>query len=102
MSTSGPITIIISATSVAHELSVAQRLAHVLQLYHKIDSEIVPEHAVLAQIEDGSWPAGNVVVIGLPSSLLVKGILAKNKTSVSIIDSVVHVGWRRFSRPDQG
>ncbi|KAF8197391.1 hypothetical protein BJ912DRAFT_1078312, partial [Pholiota molesta] len=101
LSTPGPITIIISATSVAHELSVAQRLAHVLQLYHKIDSEIVPEPVVLAQIEDGSWPAGNVVLIGLPSSLLVKGILAKNKTSVSIIDSIVHVGGRRFSKPDQ-
>ncbi|KAF9475666.1 hypothetical protein BDN70DRAFT_996247 [Pholiota conissans] len=96
LSTSGPMTIIVSSQLFTDELSVAQRLAHVLHLYHKIDSEIVPENALAC----GSWPSGNVVFISRPSSLLAEKILAKNLTSVGITDNIIHIGWRQFNKSE--
>ncbi len=58
----GPIVIVISTASSAHELLAAQRLAHVLLLYHRIDSEIIVETLVKAQ----GWPVGNIVFIARP------------------------------------
>lgn len=96
----GPIAIIISKASSTHELLAAQRLAHVLLLYHKIDSDIIVETALLAQA-GGHWPVGNVVFIAQPSSLLAEEILGKNRTPVRIIGGVVRINQRRFGRSDQ-
>lgn len=86
-----------------HELLAAQRLAHILLLYHKIDSEIIVETVLQAQAgEGGRWPAGNIVFIARPSSFLAAAILGKNRTPVRITDGTVQINQRKFGGSDQG
>ena len=94
----GPIVIVISEASSTHELLAAQRLAHVLLLYHRIDSEIVVETVLKAQ----GWPVGNIVFIARPSSQLAQEILGKNRTPVRITDGTAQINQRRFRGSDQG
>lgn len=101
LSTTGPISIIISDVPDAEhsELLAAQRLAHILQLYHRIDTQIITE----AEIRAGSgWPIGNIVFIGHPSSQLVKKLLDLERTPVRVKDDILHVGRRPFDKAEQG
>ena len=64
----------------SRELSVALRIAHDLNVYHRLDAEIVLESEVLPSLGLGSWSEGNIVFIGKPSSVLVQRVLGDEKT----------------------
>lgn len=99
LSSPGPITIITFGKSSGTDHSAALRLAHVLQLYHRLDSEIIAEDE--AHTRDNTWPNGNIIFIGPPRSQFAKGILGLRRTSVRLIDSTIHLGTRKFQKPGQ-
>ena len=103
LSTAGPISIIISDALQRQEFSVALRIAHILNLYHRLDSEIVIESIASKRNREGTWGTGNVVFIGQPSSSFAKDVLGKRKTEVSISEEdTLFIGKKKFTGPDQG
>lgn len=63
---------------------MALRIAHDLNVHHRLDAEIVRESEALSLFLEGLWSPGNVVFIGTPYSELVKRILADKKTSFEV------------------
>ncbi|PPQ78159.1 hypothetical protein CVT25_015492 [Psilocybe cyanescens] len=104
LSTRGPLIIVISKRSNWEEFSAALRLAHVLNVYHALDAEIITEDIALTWNRIGSWPVGNVVFIGTASSTFAKEMLepATVRTGVRIRDSTVYIGTRKFDKMGQG
>lgn len=96
--------IVISKRSNWEEFSAALRLAHVLNVYHALDAEIITEDIALTWNRIGSWPVGNVVFIGTASSTFAKEMLepATVRTGVRIRDSTVYIGTRKFDKMGQG
>jgi hypothetical protein len=62
-----------------HALSIALRIAHDLDTYHKLDA-VIATH-MDAQNDLGS---GNIILIGTTSDPFIRQILAKNETPVSV------------------
>ena len=102
LSSPGPITIITSGKSNGNDHWAALRLAHVLQLYHRLDSEIIAEDEAHTRTTCDTWRNGNIISIGPPRSPYAKGILGQRRTSVRSIDSTIHLGTRKFQKPGQG
>ncbi len=65
LSSNGPITLVIPDDNHTHEMNVALRIAHDLELYHRLDSEIIRSSEAF---ENDSLSQGNVVVIGNDAS----------------------------------
>ncbi|KAF9036995.1 hypothetical protein BDZ89DRAFT_1061691 [Hymenopellis radicata] len=61
LSSNGPITLVIPDDGHTHEMNVALRIAHDLELYHRLDSEIIRSSEAFKNDLLGQ---GNVVVIG--------------------------------------
>ncbi|KIM48997.1 hypothetical protein M413DRAFT_92377 [Hebeloma cylindrosporum] len=102
LSSPGPITIITSRKSSGNDHSAALRLAYVLQLYHRLDSEIIAEDEAHTRTA-GTWPTGNIIFIGPPRSPFATDILGQRRTSARTInhDSTIHFGTRKFQKPGQ-
>lgn len=60
--------------------SMASRIAHDLNAYHRLDVEFIHPSEALSNLETGSWSEGNIVIIGDPSSGLVQRILERKRT----------------------
>ena len=84
------------------EFSLALRIAHILHIYHRLDSNIITERNALAKTHAGSWESGNIVIIGRPSSTFVECLLCREEGPVRIVNSSVYVDHRKFNRPGQG
>jgi hypothetical protein len=102
LSSSGPITIISSGKAGESDHSAALRLAHVFQLFHRLDSEIIAEDEARTRTAGETWLDGNIVFIGPPVSPFVKEILGQERTPVRTVDSTIHLGTRKFQKLGQG
>lgn len=98
----GPIFIVVADHSFKHNLSVAQRLAHVLHVHHRLDCDVVDERTAIERTTRGTWTAGNIVFVGPPKSNFATNVLAKNRTPVSLADGMIRVGGQAFSKREQG
>ena len=57
------------------------RIAHSLDIYHKLDAEIVDDQEAAERLRDGTLGAGNVVVLGIGQlSGFAKDLLAQGST----------------------
>ncbi|KAI0371785.1 hypothetical protein BV20DRAFT_1066969 [Pilatotrama ljubarskyi] len=65
LTSAGPLAIVIPTKQQSPELSAALRLAHNLNVYHKLDAEILDDQEALQRFQEASPPSGNVIVIGL-------------------------------------
>lgn len=102
LSSPGSVTIITSGQSNGNDHWAALRLAHVLQLYHRLDSEIIAEDEAHTRTACDTWRDGNIIFIGPPHSPFAKEILGQQRTSVRTIDATIHLGPRKFQKPGQG
>jgi hypothetical protein len=67
-----------------HMLSAALRVAHGLNVYHKLDTEIIT-HAVAVEGMASSVPnPGNMIVFGTPHDHLVQSILNQQQTPIDV------------------
>ncbi|KAH6918772.1 hypothetical protein BKA70DRAFT_28649 [Coprinopsis sp. MPI-PUGE-AT-0042] len=82
--------------------SLAVRLSHDLQVYHRLDAEIVDEDEAIDRSSKGDWGAGNIVVIGSPSSRFVSAVLAKKQTPFHLEQRDLFFDDRWLSGIDQG
>lgn len=64
LATAAPISLIVADRTPSRDLSIALRMAHDLNKYHKLDSEIIRSSEVWQRCEDGSLGGGNMVIVG--------------------------------------
>ncbi|KAF7778870.1 hypothetical protein Agabi119p4_3215 [Agaricus bisporus var. burnettii] len=107
LSTKGPITFIplTAGTSRQHDnrLSLAVRLAHDLQVYHRLDACICPDYEVVGPQSVGHWPKCNIVLIGSQKDPVIQSILEENKLPISMRDGQLTLNGRLINiHPDTG
>ncbi|KII88901.1 hypothetical protein PLICRDRAFT_175154 [Plicaturopsis crispa FD-325 SS-3] len=79
-------------------LSVALRIAHDLDIYHRLDAEIIQSSVALQRLQDGlSLGPGNVIVIG--NHPFSQSILKHPRTPFSLRDSTLTLRRRQFDKP---
>ena len=79
LSSAGPLQIVIPRKS-AQFLSAATRLAHSLNVYYKLDSNILDAEEAQASLQGGSLGTGNIVVIGDENNVFLDGLLTDGRT----------------------
>lgn len=103
LSSTGPITIVVPSRSPSPELSAALRIAHNLNVYHKLDTVIVDDHEAALAVRDGSLASGNFVVLsqgklgGFAASLV-----SKSATPFGVDGSILRLRSRSFTAPSTG
>ncbi|KAF9557681.1 hypothetical protein CPC08DRAFT_774315 [Agrocybe pediades] len=104
LSTPGHLHIVIPNLADNDILSAALRMAHVLNQYHRLEANIVGEEAALNWQHSDSWPSGNFIFVGPPSSKFAQRTLVGSDadSDIRIVNSVPYIKERRFERPDQG
>jgi hypothetical protein len=89
---SGPLKIVVSGGGNSdHEMSIAQRLAHDLGVYYKLNADIVLDTEMVLPSPDSTATltelgSGNIIVIGNPSGRYIRQCLEKGKTAFGIAD----------------
>jgi len=84
LSSCDPIRFIVPDVTQSRELSAALRIAHDLNVHHRLDAEIVLESEALPLLDAGPWSDGNIVFIGKPSSEFVRRVLEDQKTPFGV------------------
>lgn len=82
LSTSAPLVLVISDEPSSHTLSLALRIAHDLNKYHKLDSEILRGSEALALAEANGLGRGNIVVLGDGSPTFSQWCLSRISSSL--------------------
>ncbi|GLB35159.1 putative prolyl oligopeptidase family protein [Lyophyllum shimeji] len=72
-------------------LSIALRLSNDLLLYHRLDSEIMPESKAQGLLKNARLPRGNIVYVGDARSLFVQEILSQKRTAFDVKGSVLEL-----------
>ncbi|KAI0664567.1 hypothetical protein C8Q70DRAFT_1041331 [Cubamyces menziesii] len=91
LNTKGPITIVIPSKQTSRELSAASRLAHNLNVYHKLDAEIVDDQEAADKLNDLSQ-TGNIILLGLGE--FAKSTLRQRRTAFGVVDDVLSLRGR--------
>ena len=111
LQSAGPLTIVVPALHASSRaLSVAHRIAHDLDVYHKLDAEIVADGAALQRLGAGELGPGNVVVVGMGGSgdaasegRFARQVLGLGKTAFGMDDgAVLTLRGQRLDEPSQG
>lgn len=107
LSTRSPITFIpLSVGSIQQQdnrLSLATRLAHDLQIYHRLDACICPNYEVINPYNVDHWPKGNIVLIGSLDDSAIQSVLEQNKLPLSMRDGQLTLNGRFINiHPDTG
>ncbi|ETW85653.1 hypothetical protein HETIRDRAFT_150141 [Heterobasidion irregulare TC 32-1] len=111
LQSAGPLTIVVPALHASSRaLSVAHRLAHDLDVYHKLDAEIVADGAALQRLGAGELGPGNVVVVGMGGSgdaaaegRFARQVLGLGKTAFGMDDgAMLTLRGQRLDEPSQG
>jgi hypothetical protein len=97
-----PIQIIIPQSGPSRERSAALRLAHTLNVYHKLDVDIVDSAEALRDIHDGTFTPGNVIAIGDTQVPLIQQLLAEKRTPFQIDGMSLSVNGRPLTQPGLG
>ncbi|RPD65838.1 hypothetical protein L226DRAFT_566346 [Lentinus tigrinus ALCF2SS1-7] len=63
LTTSAPIIIVIPNRTSSRLLSAALRIAHALDVYHKLDAEIIEDGEAARRLKEGSLGSGNMVIL---------------------------------------
>ncbi|KAH9901635.1 hypothetical protein C8Q73DRAFT_678452 [Cubamyces lactineus] len=91
LSSKGPITIVIASKQTSRELSAALRLAHNLNVYHKLDAEIVDDKEAADKITEPSQ-TGNTILLGLGE--VATSTLQQRRIAFGVADGVLSLRGR--------
>ncbi|KAJ8699615.1 hypothetical protein PTI98_002711 [Pleurotus ostreatus] len=98
LTSNAPLTIVVPPNAV-HELSIALRIAHILEVYHKLDTSILTfsEYA----LTNSDTPPGNLVLIGNTAAPSVKWLLQKSPTPWSLRERSLFLQGRAVTQAGQ-
>ncbi|KAI1790745.1 hypothetical protein LXA43DRAFT_973466 [Ganoderma leucocontextum] len=103
LSSTSPITVVVPSRSPSTELSAALRLAHNLNVYHKLDVGIIDDDEADQAVRSGLLAPGNLVVLshgklgGFAASLL-----SKAATPFGVDGATLRLRARPLTRPSTG
>ncbi|KAI8998905.1 hypothetical protein BD414DRAFT_476389 [Trametes punicea] len=97
LNSAGPLTIVVPTKHPFRELSGALRLAHNLNVYLKMDAEIIDDQEATERLEQMSLSSGNMVFVGLGESA--NSILQQGRTAFGTVDGVLELKGRRLNEP---
>ncbi|OBZ75861.1 hypothetical protein A0H81_04588 [Grifola frondosa] len=98
--TAAPLTFVIPNKAPSRALSAALRLAHNLDVYHKLDAEIIDDAEAMLRLDSGSLGPGNIVVLALgPQREFFKSILAQSKTAFALHGTSLQLRGRTLDQP---
>ncbi|KAL1947537.1 hypothetical protein VTO73DRAFT_13261 [Trametes versicolor] len=101
LSSPGLLTIVIPAKQQGAELSAALRLAHNLNVYHRLDAEIIDVKEASRRLDGSSLSPGNVVVLEQGSlSSFAKSILGKAETPFQMRGDTLELQGRLLNEPN--
>ena len=78
-------------------LSAALRLAHDLDLYHKLDSEIIEAQTAVERELTGTLGSGNLVVLGGTTNAFTRHLLALGRTAMQLQKETLLLGGNAFN-----
>ncbi|OSD02781.1 hypothetical protein PYCCODRAFT_1495213 [Trametes coccinea BRFM310] len=93
-----PITIVIPTKNPSRELSVALRLAHNLNVYLKVDADIIDDEEAKRNMGNSSFGSGNMIVLGL--SNFARTVLNERKTAFGVVDGALSLKGRLLNQPN--
>ncbi|KAI0637266.1 hypothetical protein C8Q77DRAFT_1051392 [Trametes polyzona] len=101
LNTDGPLTLVIPKRQQSPELSAALRIAHNLNVYHKLNAEIIDAEEALQRLDTSSLGPGNVVVLdqGSPNTFA-KRILAQGRMPFRLRDDTLQLRGRPLNEPN--
>lgn len=93
----GPIHVVISSKEHPSSLSAATRLAHALNVYHKLDVSILDAAEALSSLERGSLGESNMIILGDSSNALLAHILKMQQTPFRLGEQGLSLNGRKFA-----
>ncbi|PCH38714.1 hypothetical protein WOLCODRAFT_97559 [Wolfiporia cocos MD-104 SS10] len=94
-----PLLIVIPDNSTDRMLSVAGRIAHNLDIYHKLDAEIIFADEALRRLQTGSLGRGNIVAFGDVDNSFTRHILVDSRTPFQIHGTNLFIKGRQLGQP---
>lgn len=91
LSSTAPIYFVVSGNSDSPSLSFATRVVHDLNLFHKLDAEIIFEQEASFSEDFSSATGGHIVYIGNLTSPYIRKILEKGETPFKFEDSQLYL-----------
>ncbi|KAH9951491.1 hypothetical protein B0H21DRAFT_818527 [Amylocystis lapponica] len=85
-----PLTIVVP-TAHSRVLSAATRIAHALNVYHKLDAEIVDDNTAMRRLGAGAVGLGNIVVLGGAKGVFLRAVLEQHKTPFTLKDEKLYL-----------
>ncbi|KAI0747842.1 hypothetical protein C8Q80DRAFT_1219255 [Daedaleopsis nitida] len=100
LTTSGPMVIVVPSLVPSRLVSAALRIAHNLNVYHKLDADIIEDAEAALKISEGTLGTGNLLILGsgVPGELA-QSMLRQGKTSFSIRDRALELRGRSLNAP---
>ncbi|TFK86071.1 alpha/beta-hydrolase [Polyporus arcularius HHB13444] len=100
LTTSAPMVIVIPDRTPSRLLSAALRIAHALDLYHKLDAEIVDDEEAMRRLKEGLLGLGNMVILSSGKlSAFATTILDKRQTSFGVRGGSLELRGRLLNEP---
>ncbi|TBU28927.1 hypothetical protein BD311DRAFT_757466 [Dichomitus squalens] len=100
LSSAGPITIVIPSQSPSAQLSAGLRIAHNLDVYHKLDADIITEDEAATRMRDGSLASANIVVLARGElGAFSRSILEEARTPFKISGTSLKLRGRLLNGP---
>jgi hypothetical protein len=85
-----------------HMLSAALRVAHDLNVYHKLDAEILASSVARAKMDSHSLGLGSIILFGTPRDEFVRDILDLNETPIGVREGMLLVNGMSFDASELG
>jgi hypothetical protein len=102
LATAGPLLLVVPNVIPLQNLSIALRVAHDLNKFHKLDSEIIRSSEAMRRGEEDRLRAGNIVVIGDPHSTFSHWCFHRQASAFDICVSPPQLNGRPLEGKSQG
>lgn len=102
LNTKEPITLIIPDKPPSRTFHAALRIAHDLNLYHKLDAQIIDDAEATQRLESGTLSEGNIVVLGNLQGQFSQNTLHQKKTAFEMQNNILYLRRRPIIQESTG
>jgi hypothetical protein len=102
LTTAAPILLVVPDDTPSQKLSLALRIAHDLNKYHKLDSEIIRSSEAMQRGRKNLLGAGNIVVISDPQAPFSHWCFSRQVSAFDVSITPPKLNGRPLDDPSQG
>lgn len=96
--TAAPFVVVVRDTTSSNILSAALRMVHSLNVYHKLDAEIIDDGEAVRRFNTGVLELANIIILGDPSSAYFQSVLHHAKTAFVLKNQDLHLKGRLLGK----